>query len=369
MKTLSLKGKSSDSLINEIKKKFIIQHFDENNLQETTALIFDLKEPETIINKEHISYAIKFQVPILLINSDSNVEKMADAFGIGLSSRAVMVLCYDNHYTIKPMDNEIEEISDAVILEKIENGLMQENLLCLYKKMKEEKKKGLPAHQERKCTISYGPQKVTLHDNQIATNDIDFNIELYASFEPNYVPNKVKYLRISTGGTGFNPNKEKKGDITQELITLQMSPIISPVFGVDVRMIENSPENNNSMTTYTEETSFTVGVDIAKDPGFNLSWTETESKEWTINDYEIINKCSGEVAKWDFKINKNNSSSAESNLQPHCVAVWKVSDVPEFGHSVGFQCYARVNYRNFGTETIGATIKKPIYICFKHVSV
>ncbi len=184
-------------------------------------------------------------------------------------------------------------------------------------------------------------QSQTIDGRQTFTNEVTWDVALIASYrDPPY-----KYLRLTSLGAGFSP--ASGGDINkdgrykrryfQDSINVHMVPS-----GTDLTTLQFSPTNVNGAIEYTTSSSFTVGVDVSKNPGFNASYTIGQSESSTIRDFDIINKTSGKSGKWDYQLGMSASSHwdlfkepfmkkgrvkslpylAKYNLQPVTTIVW-----------------------------------------------
>ena len=206
-------------------------------------------------------------------------------------------------------------------------------------------------------------KKWNLDTQQVANDSVVFEISLIASFSPAY-----KYLRIRTLGAGFNPTngtalqpntKYEKGYI-QTLINLHLEPQSDKL-----RVLSTDPKNINGTNTYTAGSSFSVGVDISKNPGFSPSYTVSESETRTISDFNIYNNSAGIVADWDFSMSmiedsvwdafskpflkkgqiKDMPPLATKNLQPVTDTVWYCAGSVK--DNIGVLLSWKVNHHKF----------------------
>ncbi len=181
----------------------------------------------------------------------------------------------------------------------------------------------------------------TIEGNQTFTNQVTMDVSLIASYDnPPY-----KYLQITSLGAGFAPasggdlNKDGKYKrrYFQNLINVHMQPSTD-----QLTTLQSSPKNVNGASTVTTSSSYTVGVDVSKNPGFNASYTIGESISETISDFDIINKSSGKSGMWNYQMGMTASSIwdlfkepfmkkaqvkslptlAKANLQPTTTIVW-----------------------------------------------
>ncbi|MCL2349985.1 MAG: hypothetical protein FWC67_00750 [Defluviitaleaceae bacterium] len=157
----------------------------------------------------------------------------------------------------------------------------------------------LPRHQ---ASIAYVNLNVnwTVNPQQLISNSVVYEVSLIASYNPSY-----KYLRVRTLGAGFNPtngaplnpNSTYDRGYVQTEVNLHMEPDSNRL-----TMLSTDPKNVNGKTTYTSGSSFTVGVDISENPGFNSSYTISESETREISDFNIYNNGAGIKADWDYKM-------------------------------------------------------------------
>ena len=190
-------------------------------------------------------------------------------------------------------------------------------------------------------------------DGQVFNNQVTFACSMVASYDdPPY-----KYLWITSAGAGFHPanggdlwkNSTYPRGYFQNTIKLDMRPENT------LTTYQTSPRNTNHQSSVTTSSSFTVGVDVAKNPAFKPSYTLGKSTTETIADFKIGNDSSGRVAKWEYQLGKTASSVwnifdepfmrkarveglpalAKSNLQPSTTGVWYVGN--HFSGSVDVQ--------------------------------
>ncbi len=155
----------------------------------------------------------------------------------------------------------------------------------------------------------------TIEGRQTFTNEVVWDVALIASYrDPPY-----KYLQITSKGAGFSPasgsdiNKDGryKRRYFQDSINVQMEPS-----GTDLITLDTSPENQNKGSTVTTSSSYTVGVDVSKNPSFNASYTIGESISTTISDFDVINKVSGKIGKWTYQLGMSASSHWDLFTEP-----------------------------------------------------
>ena len=182
----------------------------------------------------------------------------------------------------------------------------------------------LPAHQFSLIYLNIDA-KWNLDTHQVTSNSVVLEISMIASFSPAY-----KYLRIRSLGAGFSPTngaplspdtKYDKGYI-QSLVNLHFQPLTSKL-----TVLSTDPKNINKRTTYTAGSSFSVGVDISKNPGFNPSYTVSNSETREISDFNIYNNSAGIVADWDFKLSMIEKSVWDAFSKPF-MKKGQVKDMP-----------------------------------------
>ena len=194
----------------------------------------------------------------------------------------------------------------------------------------------LPLHQFKLIYLTMDA-RWNLTDRQITTNAVVMEISLIASFNPQY-----KYLRIRSLGAGFNPGPMESNDMYdrgyfQSSVNISMRPQTNRL-----TVLSTEPKNVNRQTQYTAGSSFSVGVDISKNPGFSASYTISQSSTTQISDFNVYNNGAGIIADWDFKLSMAENSIwnmfhtpffrktrvndlpalATRNLQPVTDAVW-----------------------------------------------
>jgi hypothetical protein len=161
---------------------------------------------------------------------------------------------------------------------------------------------------------------------------------------------RCKYLRITTLGAGFNPSQYGNilYDNTYDRGWFASKYEIHMEAKTDQIYVKgSSPKNCNNVTQYTTDSSFSVGVDISKDPGFSAQYTISESETHNISDFDIINKSAGNAGDWDFQLGliKDNIWNifleqfmrkaqvkqipilSKENLQTECVITWYKDDI------------------------------------------
>jgi len=167
--------------------------------------------------------------------------------------------------------------------------------------------------------------KWNLDTHQVTTNSVVLEISLIASFLPQY-----KYLRIRSLGAGFSPTNGAplspntvydKGYI-QSLVNLHFAPQTNKL-----TVLSTDPKNINARHTYTAGSSFSVGVDISKNPSFNPSYTISDSETREISDFNIYNNSAGIVADWDFKFSMIENSVWDAFRQPF-MKKGQIKDMP-----------------------------------------
>lgn len=233
-----------------------------------------------------------------------------------------------------------------------------------------------------------------LTDQQVTNNSVIMEVSLIASFNPKY-----KYLRIRSMGAGFNPangapmqydSKYDRGYF-QSHVNIHLQPNTDKL-----RTLSTDPKNINNQTQYTTGSSFSVGVDVSKNPSFNASYTISESTTTVISDFNIYNNGAGITADWDFSLAMTEKSIwnifdepflqrptvkslpalATRNLQTVTETVWYADNT--FNDNIGiqlywevdhFHCYSTSDWVEHYTHkwsTVGF-INPPVYINFGSV--
>jgi len=182
----------------------------------------------------------------------------------------------------------------------------------------------LPSHQFRLIYVNIDA-KWNLDTHQVTYNLVVLEVSMIASFAPAY-----KYLRIRSLGAGFSPTngakfapdtKYDKGYV-QSLVNLHFQPLTNKL-----TVLSTDPKNINKRSTYTAGSSFSVGVDISKNPGFSPSYTISDSETREISDFNIYNNSAGATADWDFKLSMIEKSVWDAFSKPF-MKKGQVKDMP-----------------------------------------
>lgn len=245
--------------------------------------------------------------------------------------------------------SELSSQEKAKIIEtKIETGITKdEHQILAQRNLSTGTSPGaLPEHQSKTVYCRIDRDRAVDGTTQQLSNRLLLEVALVAS----YKDPRCKYLRITSGGAGFNPagrgnilwdNTYERGYFQSEI------EIHIEAQSEDIYTMESSPKNCNNVTQYTTSSSFSVGVDISKDPGFNAQYTISESETHNISDFDITNRSSGTIGDWDFKLGmiknsiwdmfkdpfmrkgqvKELPSLAKENLQTECVITWLKDDM------------------------------------------
>ena len=202
--------------------------------------------------------------------------------------------------------------------------------------------------------------KWNLTDQQVTNNSVVMEISLIASYNPKY-----KYLRIRSVGAGFNPANggEMQNNSTyyrgyfQSRVKIHMQPNTDKL-----KTLTTEPKNVNKQAQYTTSSEFSVGVDIAKNPSFNSSYSISESMTTVVSDFNIYNNGAGVLADWDFVLSMTENSIwdifdegflqkpkvkslpalATKNLQAVTEAVWYAENT--LNEVIGVQLYWKVDH-------------------------
>ena len=182
----------------------------------------------------------------------------------------------------------------------------------------------LPSHQFRLIYLNIDA-KWNLDTHQVTSNSVVLEISMIASYSPAY-----KYLRIKSLGAGFSPTNGAKftpdtkydRGYVQSLVNLHFAPLTNKL-----TVLSTDPKNINKRSTYTAGSSFSVGVDISQNPGFNPSYTISDSETREISDFNIYNNSAGVIADWDFKLSMIEKSEWDAFSQPF-LKKGQVKDMP-----------------------------------------
>ncbi len=199
-----------------------------------------------------------------------------------------------------------------------------------------------------------------LSETQVTNNSVIMEITLIASYNPKY-----KYLRIRSVGAGFNPangapmdnNSTYDRGFFQSGVKIHMQPETDKL-----RTLSTEPKNANNQTQYTTSSSFSVGVDISKNPTFKASYDISESVTTVVSDFNVYNNGAGITADWDFLLSMTENSIwdifsepfmkkgqvkalpalATKNLQAVTEAVWYGENT--LTDTIGVQLYWKVDH-------------------------
>ncbi|MGG5460936.1 hypothetical protein [Clostridium sp. B9] len=291
---------------------------------------------------EDLSFVKKYlakKIPVVLLNiSESN--DLSEFIGIDFNGKWAVIRPYENFnvFNIADTDNfTYNEYSKRDLLqddlgnfqglpvnndcsecnkykEKLQDLGPQENAKAIKKILDSTFKVPVAFQEENKALREQGALPANqfwmnyipitseyIIGNQTVKNEIIMEVSLFASFYPNY-----KYLRIRSVGAGFHPsgsgpiswyNDYDRGYF-QSNVNVYMKPDNN-----NLRVLSSEPKNVNNQTQYTTGSSFTVGVDISKNPSFSPSYSISQSKTATISDFSIINNSSGIIGEWNFNLN------------------------------------------------------------------
>lgn len=288
-----------------------------------------------------------FNRPVILINAE-NLEMMEDS-PLCIPSRAMIYHQKQNYSILEVLDTPVEstagelykcnvlrenEQKNTILYSKedakqknnssiwnaeqlaglIEEAIDPEHCSKLFQEIEE--KQDLPVNLPvDQYNIQYVKIATTISaidgSSQNAVNEMLMCVSLIASFNPN-----CKYLQISTYGAGFNP-----GDLAADGkydrryfhhdITTQIHCLDSAL-----TTYATEPKNINGVTSYTESTSFNVGVDISKNPGFQAGYTISHSSTTNVQDFMVINNSSGRSADWEFRLGMTYNSMWDMFKEP-----------------------------------------------------
>jgi len=199
-----------------------------------------------------------------------------------------------------------------------------------------------------------------LSETQVTNNSVVMEITLIASFNPKY-----KYLRIRSVGAGFNPangapmdyNNTYDRGFFQSAVKIHMQPETD-----QLRTLSTDPKNINNQSQYITSSSFSVGVDISKNPTFKASYDISESLTTVVSDFNIYNNGAGVTADWDFLLSitensiwdifsepfmkkgqvKSLPALATKNLQAVTETVWYGENT--LTDTIGVQLYWKVDH-------------------------
>jgi len=400
MNLLLTHGKIDHSVMKNLSKLFMIKELNNSEIRNCTAVVFDLSNDASIDDALLDQIKAK-EKPIIVINSSQDRDEMSNVFGLGFDSEFSVVYQYEKSTLIIPVTTDEEDkfalneesfiqvhsegevkTQEAPVTKELELEARANRLpkitelleIAVQEEKWQQNKKSVSATSTPPIDLPVGQYKIyhvplnrviQLEDRpQTATNEMLIEVWLIASFNP-----KRKYVQINTLGAGFHP--ASGGDIArddkygrghfQNSINIKLEPTNNS----RVTTYETSPKNVNGETTYTSSSSFTVGVDISENPGFNASYTIGSSESTTIKDFTLTNNSSGSTGEWDFQMTKSKNSIwdmfsqpfmekatvkslptlAKSNLQPVCTGVWMVNeDSGTFNQTVNYYVAWNVQY-------------------------
>jgi hypothetical protein len=199
-----------------------------------------------------------------------------------------------------------------------------------------------------------------LSETQVTNNSVIMEVTLISSYNPKY-----KYLRIRSVGAGFNPangapmdtNSTYDRGFFQSAVKIHMQPETTLL-----KTLSTEPKNVNKEAQYTTSSSFSVGVDVSKNPTFKASYDISESMTTIVSDFDIYNNGAGVTADWDFLLGLTENSIwdifseqfmkkgqvkslpalATKNLQAVTEAVWYGDNT--LTDNIGVQLYWKVDH-------------------------
>ncbi|MCL2531098.1 MAG: hypothetical protein FWE40_02945 [Oscillospiraceae bacterium] len=334
----------------------------QSKLESANALLFDLSDKE---NHQQLKEKLESDNALILFNANEP-EMLSQTLGFGLSAACVVIKPYPNFYAVHAFgiaqeegaarENQDTQGNQCACVNKDDKPqVMFEELsaskqacriadvldcdhACLYQSNLVENSTlgSLPLHQYKLIYLAIEHTR-NLTDSQVTVNSVVMEISLIASYNPQY-----KYLRIRSLGAGCSPGQLQANDTYdrgyfQSAVNMQMLPKTNKL-----TTLSTDPKNINKQTTYTTGSSFSVGVDISKNPSFSPSYTVSESTTTQISDFNIYNNGAGLNASWDFRLSmaekdiwdmfshsfmrkarvKELPALATRNLQPVTEAVW-----------------------------------------------
>jgi len=335
-------------------------------MEQVSALLFDLGADNANETYQDLDKKLEDGKSLVLLNANEP-ELLSNALGFGLSAPCIIIKPYKNFYTVNALgvpreeaqaigqrlkaqekdwcpceDEPAPDVCEQVLFQDrcaAEQACIIEDILsCDHMHLYGSASAAptLPLHQ---FTLIYlaldGDWNLT--DRQRTINSVIMEISLFASYNPQY-----KYLRIRSMGAGCSPGTLAANDTYdrgyfQSGVNIHMQPKSNAL-----KTLSTDPKNINKQTTYTTSSSFSVGVDISKNPSFSPSYTVSETTSTQISDFNIYNNGAGIDASWDFKLSmteksiwdmfshsfmrkakvKELPSLAIRNLQPVTEAVW-----------------------------------------------
>ena len=306
----------------------------------SSIILLNVEDPKVLA--EHIGFGLCGQVVI--------IKPQGNAFAVnilGVEQDDIAACCKSdivqhedgNHcFTVTDSDNACCSSSQAVSFQNLcipEQVNMITNILATDFELPEgaeaccifaasNSPASLPTHQYRLIYLTIDA-KWNLDTHQVTTNAVVLEISLIASFSPAY-----KYLRIRSLGAGFSPtsgapltpNTAYDKGYVQTLVNLHFQPLTNKL-----TVLSTDPKNINASHTYTAGSSFSVGVDISKNPSFSPSYTVSDSETRTISDFNIYNNGAGATADWDFKMSMIEKSVWDAFSKPF-MKKGQVKDMP-----------------------------------------
>jgi len=272
---------------------------------------------EEVDEKLGISGILNRGYPLVMTDVNSP-ETLAELVGIGVSGQVIVLKPYDDFLVMHVLGKEGPQemacsngwsaVDDGQAFEKLnvhQQADMVEAILRseIIHATHDDRQKafgalgnGLPLNQYKLVYVVL-ESKWNLTDSQLTDNSVVMEVSLFASFNPQY-----KYLRIQSMGAGFSPgtltsNSTYDRGYFQSSISIHIAPT-APVLTV----LSTEPKNINRQTTYIAGSSFSVGVDISKNPSFSPSYTVSQSQTVQISDFNVYNNSAGKTADWEFKM-------------------------------------------------------------------
>lgn len=362
MSDLLLENVSNDTLLNKLRNTIYgLYVYTENNgnvdLGNYSTLLIDFKQMSGNCNQYDLVLLIRSALRegknLIFLNVENGME-LSKIIGIGLTGKCVIVKPYGNYNVINVLGlyssdiysecsqnivtqnaegNECNNHQDATCCECSElQSTIQGTFgnLCLLNQVRviesileSEIQTPWPWQQQAcPCPLGNTPADLpenqfrlnylaiegmwNLTDQQVTNNSVVMEISLIASFNPKY-----KYLRIRSVGAGFNPanGAPMQSDSTydrgyfQSKVNIHMQPN-----STKLRTLSTEPKNVNNQTQYTTSSEFSVGVDIAKNPSFNSSYTISETMSTVVSDFNVYNNGAGVTADWNFVLSMTENS-------------------------------------------------------------
>lgn len=355
-----------------LRKKFHITEFDNKNSKNCFAYIINCDELQLISNQQELlSHILSQKKPIIFsnpnLNSYENPFKAIASFNV-----EVMIYYPTDGYgisyvpirsaTFKSINSESIEFIGSDPLDRVINQLNGN----IEPTIQGNPPQNLPEDQysfeyvnadlSGYVTSNWGRQPVSAV--------LMYELCLMASFNP-----ALKYLRCISMGNGINPspmlhdNQNQRGFFTE----IANAGITVRDHTSDLTVRENEPPNTNNVTTVTVSSEVSVGVNVSENPGFDASYSITNTETVSVSDFEIINDSKEDNTRWVWQLGLTSDSPgglldgdhihdipylSKNNLQMPTVSTFQVSSTESspFNEDVGLGLKFNVTFRRAWME-------------------